>query len=259
MGTATWAGVYASVAHWRVFPVRPGDKRPQYEGWQKDATTDPAQIERYWYEGSERNVAVVCGEAFDAWDIEAAHLPRFEEWLTKHGRSLPESPLAKTGRGGIHYLTEPTGVGGNRYLYLDGVHIGELKSTGGFIVVCPSRTEGYYRWLFAPPRLTVQPAPDWLLGLLERPKTGVRYFPARLATPEDVAAVLGRLARAVTTAGEGKRNNYLYWAARQAVEEGVPARHVEVAMTTAGREAGLVGEEIEKTIESALAAESVRT
>lgn len=255
--TAEWAEVYATTAAWRVFPVKPGAKSPQYSNWQIDATCDPAQIGRYWFEGSDRNLAVVCGERFDAWDIEAAHLPRLQEWLTTTGHAFPEGPLAQTGRGGIHYLTAPTGVNGNRYLYLDGVHIGELKSTGGFILICPSQTEHYYRWLFATPGLAVAPAPDWLLGLLERPKTGTRYFPTRLATPEDVVAVLGRLARAVTTAGEGSRNNFLYWAVRRAVEEGVPARHAETALSAAGLEAGLDPEEVEKTIESALAAESV--
>lgn len=257
MDTAQWATTYASVASWRVFPVRPGDKRPAYANWQADATTDAKMIEQYWPESLDRNVAVVCGEAFDAWDIEAAHLPRFQAWLDTNGYALPESPLAQTGRGGIHLLTEPTGVAGNRYLYLDGVHIGELKSTGGFIVVCPSKTEGYYRWLFATPGLAVQSAPSWLLGLLERPKTGVKYFPTRLATPEDVVAALGRLARAVTHAGEGSRNNYLYWAMRQAIEEGVPAGHAQTALTVAGNEAGLDPDEVEKTIESALVAESV--
>lgn len=256
MGTAIWAGGYAS-AGWRVFPIRGGDKRPLYSNWQVDATSDQAMVEQYWPETLDRNIAVVAGERFDAWDIEAAHLPRFEQWLTDNDRALPESPLAKTGRGGIHYLTAPTGVAGNRYLYLDGVHIGELKSTGGFIVIAPSKTEGYYRWLMATPHLVVAPAPDWLLGLLERPRGGRKYLRSSVTTPDDAVAVLGRLAAAVTHAGEGSRNNYLYWAVRRAVEEGLPILHARRVLEAAALEAGLEAEETEKTIESALEAEAV--
>lgn len=252
--TAQWAQFYAR-AGFRSFPVWPGEKRPIYAGWQKDATTDPALLERYFR--SDPNLGLVCGEAFDAWDIEVDHVARFLEWAANRPQALPEAPIASTGRGGLHILTRPTGVDGTRKLHLDGVHIGELKSKGGFILACPSETEQMYRWTYLPDRLAVNDAPEWLLTLLERPKTGVHRFPQRLASPADVVDVLGRLAGSVRKTGEGRRNNYLYWAMRRAIEEGVPPRHARTVLTAAGRDAGLEPDEVEKTIESALEAESV--
>lgn len=227
-----------------------------YAGWQKDASVEPDLLGRYFVERG-RNIGVVCGEAFDAWDIEVEHVPAFSAWLDRNGHALPESPTASTGRGGLHFLTKPTGVDHTRKLYLEGTHIGELKSTGGFILVCPSVTEQMYRWTWMPTNARLAEAPDFLRGLLERPVAVIHRFPSRIATPDDAIAVLGRLAAAVINAGEGSRNNYLYWAVRRAVEEGIPDRHARAVLSVAGVEAGLDADEVEKTVESALVAESV--
>ena len=45
---ATWARTVYAPAGWRVFPVVAGGKKPLYKGWQRDATTDPEMIARYW-------------------------------------------------------------------------------------------------------------------------------------------------------------------------------------------------------------------
>ena len=254
---ADWADFY-STAGWRSFPVKAGEKSPMYRGWQADATTDHALIAQYWNgpEGYERNLGLVCGERFEAWDIERAHVDRFNEWMAAHGRSLPECPMAQTGRGGIHLLLAPR-VGHTRNLYLDGAHIGEVKSTGGFILACPSETEDLYRWLWLTDGLAVPDAPEWLAGLLERPVERRKYLPSRLTSPEDFRAIMGRLAGSVAHAGEGFRNNYLYWAVRRALEEGVPPERSVPVLRAAAREAGLTEDETEKTIESALQAELV--
>lgn len=257
---ADWALLYAK-AGWRSFPVTPGAKTPVYQGWLQDATTDPKLI-RQWQTPS-RNIGLVCGEAFDAWDIEGQHLGAFSEFMHRNKVELPEAPIAHTARGGIHVLTAPTGVDGTRYLYLEGQHVGELKSRGGFIVACPSVFQdkdgatGDYIWANLPKRLATPEAPAWLRSLLERPVRLRKTLPTRLASPDDVAAVLGRLAGSVTHAGEGRRNNYLYWAVRRAVEEGVPAQYAEKVLSAAAEEAGLDPDETAKTIESAIGAESI--
>lgn len=253
--TAEWGLQYAA-AGWRVFPIVPGEKRPVYKNWQKDATTDPALIGRYWPEALHRNIAVPTGEVFDAWDIEAAHVDAFATWMKLHDYVLPEVPLAKTGRGGIHILTEPTGVNGSRYLYLNGTHIGELKSTGGFILVCPSVTTGQYSWTWAPDQLRVQPAPAWLLTLLEKPKGATHRFKTRIATVEDGMKALGALVTTIENLGEGKRNNYLYWAMRRAIEEGIPPRLAAQALRQAAVRSGLDDHEAKQTLRSAYDAES---
>lgn len=252
--TVDWALLYAQ-AGWRSFPVKPGGKTPVYKNWQADATVDPNLIGRY-FAPEDRNIGLVCGEAFDAWDIEVAHITAFAEFEHRNG-GLPPAPVASTGRGGVHILTAPTGVDGTRYLYLDGKHIGELKSRGGFIVAAPSETEDQYVWTSLPPRLAVPEAPHWLRGLLERPEKLRKTLPTRIASPEDAAAVLGQLTASVLRAGEGKRNNYLYWAVRRAIEEGIPGEKAIRVFEAAGLEAGLEADEVEKTVHSALDAESI--
>lgn len=256
-----WGLLYA-LAGFRCFPIKAAGKSPIYRNWQADATLDPKMIRQYFPPGTDRNVGLVCGEAFDAWDIEVDHIDRFSSWMYRQSPALIEAPTASTGRGGIHILTQPTGVDGSRNLYLDGTHIGELKSRGGFILVCPSETEQQYVWLNMPPKMALPEAPLWLRGLLERPVALRKTLPTRLASPDDVVAVLGRLAGSVAHHSEGGRNNYLYWATRRAVEEGIPVKHVVTAMRAAAIEAGLDQDEqgpagIEKTIESAINAESI--
>ncbi len=257
-----WALLYAR-AGWRSFPVTAQKKTPIYKNWQKDATTDPKMVRQYFPPGTERNIGLVCGEAFDAWDIEGQHLAAFSEYLRRHGvDEITNAPVASTARGGVHVLTTPTGVDGTRYLYLDGNHIGELKSRGGFVVACPSvfvddKTTGDYVWVNMPRRLATPEAEPWLLALLERPVRLRKTLPTPIASPDDAVAVLGRLAASVAHAGEGRRNNYLYWAVRRAIEDGIPADETIKALRASAVEAGLDEDETEKTIESAIGAESV--
>jgi hypothetical protein len=220
-----------------------------YSGWQRDATIDPAQITRYWRAEPGPNIGVVCGEAFDAFDIESTHLEALRAWMEHDRRRLPRTPLARTGRGGIHILVAPTGIGGSRDLRLDGVHVGELKSMGGFIVVCPSLTAGRYRWLRTPDEVGLAAAPDWLTALARRTQV-VRRVPSG-GDPRPARRGLDALARAIATAGVGRRNKVLYWAMRRAEEEGVPTREAASALGRTALEAGLDEREVRCTIRSA--------
>lgn len=256
--TVDWALGYARLS-WRVFPVWPGEKRPIYKGWPEGATTDEKMVRQYFTADPTRNIGIVCGEAFDAWDIEVEHLPALTAWMHENKHWFPEAPLAQTGRGGTHLLTQPTGVNRTRQLHLNGTHIGELKSAGGFIVVAPSVTDAPYRWTYAPPKMALPRLEDdhWLRGLLERPKAAVHRFKSRLTSPDEIAAVLGQLGGAVIHAGEGGRNNYLYWAMRTALEENVPAKQAGNVLAAAGLQAGLDEHEVHATIRSAYDAEGI--
>jgi hypothetical protein len=214
---AEWGSGYIRCG-WRVFPVKPHEKSPVYNGWQKDATLDPEMVRRYFPAGLDRNIGVVCGEAFDAWDIEVQHLVAFGALWGKN--LLPETPIAQTGRGGLHILTQPTGIGHTRKLYLDGTHIGELKSAGGFILVCPSVTESQYLWRWAPDQMALAPAPTWLLDLVQAPKKP-RSAPAwqqgSISPATDILPLVG----AVRKSHEGDRNAVLHWAANRACDDGI--------------------------------------
>jgi hypothetical protein len=251
MTAQEWALRYASLG-WRVFPVVAGGKRPLYRGWQRGATTDPEQVARYWRADPGPNIGIVCGATFDAFDIEAEHLPAFVAAMRADGLWLPATPVARTGRGGIHILTRTTGIDAGRDITLGGVHIGELKSRGGFIVACPSVTTGPYRWRFDPMVYQPADAPAWLVDLARRERRRSDRLPAAVMSAAHGRRRLDALTRGVRRAPVGRRNNVLYWAVRRALEEGIPARYAELALTRAGEAAGLDRTEVARTVASAI-------
>ena len=176
---------------WRAFPVMAAGKRPAFgDSWPDLATTDDAQLRTWWRPGSRLNLGLVAGEAFDVFDLEAEHLPRFRTFLA--GRLPPLTPVARTGRGGLHIYVRPTGIRANRRLYLDGIHVGELKSTRGYVLAAPSVTTGRYAWLW-PPETPLGEAPDWLLGIVGKPVPAERSVPwrqASLAPASDLAPLV---------------------------------------------------------------------
>jgi hypothetical protein len=254
--TRRWAYVYADLG-WRVFPVVPGEKRPMYAGWQRDATTDHDLVNRWWRRDPAPNIGVVTGEAFVAFDIEAQHLDRFRAALTTQLAPLPATPIARTGRGGVHILARVPfieggrAIEGGRDLYLGGVHIGELKAQGGFIVAAPSVTRGAYGWHVAPEDALVADAPDWLLRLVaSRPKV-VHRAPARLG-PSRALALAAALYRVVADAPEGRRNDLLFWASCRVAERGLDAEAATDVLLAAALRAGLDEREARATIASGL-------
>lgn len=246
---AAWAASYAA-AGWRVFPAY--GKVPAFKGWQQAATTDPTLLNRWWPRDDDSNVAAVTGESFDVFDIEVEHLPALLAHMRAGGRSLPSTPIANTGRGGLHIFTRPIGVDGTRRLFLDGTHIGELKSKGGLVLVCPSVTERQYTWRFAPAGMALAEAPDWLAALVDRTRTATRapWRQASLAPRSDLAP----LERTVRRAEMHNRNAALHWAACRAVEKGVPealAQEVLFAASVAAEPTALRKRQARATIRSA--------
>lgn len=226
-----WAVAY-SAAGLRVVPQ--AGKRPLLRDWPNRASADEATIRAWWSRRPDADIGVLAGERFDAFDIEGEHA---EAVLAD--RELPRTPIVETPSGGVHIWVKPLGLG-NRRLLFHGVHVGELKGARSLVTVPPSRTEkGEYRWRIAPSGLAVAPAPEWLLGLVERPAPlPPPVFRGRMPNPEVGLKRLDALARAVASAGVGQRNALTYWAMRRALEEGAPP---DVAVDVIGRAAAAAG------------------
>ncbi len=241
------ARAYAALG-WRVYPVERGGKRPLYAGWLGDATTDPVPIGRVWRSDiGTPNIGVVAGERVDVIDIEAQHVAAFREAASS--RRLPAKPTGRSGRGGLHLYVTPLGLG-TRRLMLDGVHIGELKGSGG-VLVPPSVTTGPYTWLLAPTDVPIAPATGWLGGLADRPRPEWPRPAGRLSPSRAVALVAG-LYRVVAGAAEGERNAMLFWASSRAAEHGVDRAAAAEILLVAARKAGLPEPEALATISSGL-------
>ena len=244
-----WALAYAALG-WRVFPVVPGGKRPLFPGWQRDATTDPQLIGRYWRSEPGPNIGLICGEAFDAYDVERPHLRGLAEWMGLNDYRMPTTPIARTGRGGVHILVRAGDAPGHA-LRLRGARIGELKARGGFIVACPSRTTGDYWWHRAPEDASLDPAPPWLRSLVATTTRADQADSKRTVGPARGEPRLAALARAVRGSREGTRNDVLYWAMRRALDDGIPASVASTVLARMAAEAGLEDREISATIGSA--------
>ena len=245
---ASVALAYAALG-WRVYPVERGGKRPLYQGWLADATTDPVRIRRWWRsDAGAPNVGVVAGERFDVLDIEADYVAAFCD--AARTRGLLPTPTARSGRGGLHVYVAPLGLG-TRHLLLGGIHIGELKGSGG-VVVPPSVTDRPYSWLRPPSDTPVAKAPDWVRGLVRAPAPAAFRRSGRLSPSRAVALVAG-LYRVVAEAAEGERNGLLFWAACRVADHGVDRAAATDILLSAALRAGLPEREARATIASGLA------
>jgi hypothetical protein len=124
-----------------------------------DATTNPAQLGRWWRRWPHANLGLATGIIFDALDIDGpAGLAALRQLARAAGLRLP-GPLVATGGGGWHYWFAPTGLGNRPPRGLAGV---DWRGRGGAVLAPPSRhaSGGTYRWLrpFDQPPLPEVPA-----------------------------------------------------------------------------------------------------
>jgi putative DNA primase/helicase len=261
MSSATFLEAAVPLARrgWPVFPLKPRDKLPLTEHGLHDATSDENQIRAWAERWPNANVGVRTEEivAIDVDDADA-----FRELLAQHGAEVPRTATVSTGKGFHLLFAAPAGarIRNSAAKLAAGI---DVRARGGYVVgpgsVHPSGRA--YRWVDdrEPAQL-----PEWLLELLvERKNATNGHTPAALASDHLGTTAYGRRAleeetRAVASAPEGARNDTLNRASfsiGQLVAGGeVAAGEARAALALAGANAGLRSAEIEKTIESGLAA-----
>ena len=92
---------------WPVHPLTPRDKTPLTK-WKEAATTDEAQIRRWWEKWPDANIGIPTGrpETFDVADFDGTDsLPVYEQFC----RDNPGLPQVLTGGGGHHVLCATAG------------------------------------------------------------------------------------------------------------------------------------------------------
>jgi hypothetical protein len=181
---------YARTYGWAVFPLhsprnngrcschRPDcgnvGKHPRTEHGVDDATTDPAQIERWWAMHPDANIGIAMGRrsGVAALDIDPRNGGEdgLDTLVDTHGR-LPETVQSRTGGGGDHYLFAypadlPPDVTfrSGKVADVSGV---DFKADGGYIVAPPSvHASGRpYAWEASsrPGEVPMAPCPAWLV------------------------------------------------------------------------------------------------
>jgi hypothetical protein len=161
---------------WHVFPCAPRGKQPFGKLAPRgvyDATTDESLIRSWFKPHSTLNLAIACGASglavLDV-DTRDGKIGDEELGLLERGHStLPHTPRAITGSGGLHYLFRAP----NQKLRngpLRECRNVEMKAAGGYVLAAPSihpDTRREYAWDIGalPSETPLAEMPEWLIDL----------------------------------------------------------------------------------------------
>lgn len=239
---------------WRVFPLMVGQKIPavpKTEGGRGclDATDDEEIIGKWARRYPRANIGLACGEPSRVLVIDFDPRNGSDESVARlRARKQLFTPTvtARTANGGTHlyYAFEPS-LKNSKSVLAPGI---DVKTTGGYVVAPPSVLEGNrrYVWAVSPLGGDLPRLPRWALEALKPKPQPVLAYNSKDA-PKDVS----HLADFVSKAGEGRRNNVLFWAACRAAETGQLDGAAAEALLNAARSSGLDKIDAEKTINSA--------
>ncbi len=170
---------------WRVVPIAPGEKYPRgLPSWQTTATDDLNTI-RSWWQGDYRNhgVGIVCGADSALWvlDVDISDNKNGSDTLAlliSEWGPLPETIVAHTGGGGLHYYfawPDELVTNGNAR------HLGpglDIRGEGGFVVAPPTIHPNGRRYEWWPNRdpwsVEAAQAPSWLMNIICPPEEATR-------------------------------------------------------------------------------------
>jgi Bifunctional DNA primase/polymerase, N-terminal/Primase C terminal 1 (PriCT-1) len=239
----------------KVFPLRPRDKRPATVNGLKAATGDSAQIERWWHEQPECNVAIATGAVSGVFvlDVDNGDCRDGEAALSKleaqHG-NLPATVESITGTGGRHLFFKMP----DRDLRNSASRLAsnlDIRANGGYVVAPPSLHPcgRAYCWSVDSAR-EFAAAPDWLLDKIAAPST----------TTQTTAALPAQTWCDLILEGvdEGRRNESIARLAGHLLRHRVDAAvvlEICIAFSDARFRPPLSGDEILATVDSIAARE----
>ena len=191
-------------------------KHPRLNDWPKHATSDAEQVAELWDQFPNANVGIATGaiSGFFCLDVDPdkGGADSLAALVAQHG-DLPETPRARTGSGGTHYLFDlpdfvVTNSAGRVGLGLD------VRGDGGQIVVAPSvSSKGAYTWIASPFDVRLAPAPAWLLEKIRTstsasakpvaPAVRGEFPPATPQVLDEARAALARHGPAIDGQGGG--------------------------------------------------------
>jgi len=212
-------------------PCAPRDKRPLI-AWRRFQNQAPTaeQIESWWTQWPDANVALVLGRGIFAVDLDGDGA---EMLLLDQNVDLPETaPRVRTGAGQHTYLAADVEIANRTALLSTGGHKPQvdIRGTGGYVLAPPSihPSGSVYEWL-EPLSIPPPQAPASLLQLLARPSAPAPA-PAQSSEAQPVTASGSTqprwIAEALKGVGEGQRDDTCARLAGYFVGKGVAAEIV---------------------------------
>ena len=193
-----------------IFPLQGRGKSPATAHGLNDWTDNPDDVESYWRDHPKANIGIACGTpsggllVFD-FDVDEEKdkdgLSTLNEWEKVHGE-LPETVVAITGSGGMHYLyhTDRTNIhpSANPELGVD------IRCDGSYIVAPPSvHPNGRrYEWQDSPHDMPIFTANGAVYDFLD-------YVQRNGGVDEDGKKPNGKFSLPEVIE-KGKRDNVLY-------------------------------------------------
>jgi hypothetical protein len=217
------AALHYAALGWPVHPLIPRTKIPATNNGLRDATTDQAQIKKWWRDRPNSNVGILAPIDVLILDLDKKHGKDGIAEINKH--APPGEELSQKAWGGPWERT-PTGGGAHVPMrwpegvppiktasdVLPGVDIRGLDNA--YIVASPSKIkEGAYRWLSRPGKPSDVPmAPHWIVNLLSevKPKPKQRAaqsFAQQIESTHE--SVLDECVSSLMSAQSGARNETL--------------------------------------------------
>lgn len=237
--------------------LKPGEKDPLTHHGFYDATTDADQINRWFDQWPEANIALRTGDVFDVLDVDGPnllHATNGVPWCHSIEASTPH---------GWHFYYRPTGLG-RKIRFTDDC---DWLGAAGYVVAPPSRLAdgGRYDWVhFDLDHL--QEAPPELVDLVRRGRRGKHQPPWESDLVPDLAEIEDAcrgwspegIVRVMERSVEGNRNDLLNWCAHSLgtdvstgkVPDTSALHDALTALASAASAAGLGDAEIRRTIES---------
>jgi hypothetical protein len=258
-------GVANGSCNCRVADCASPGKHPRVAAGLRSASTDPAQIERWWQRSPSSNIGVRTGaeSGLVVLDIDPSHggSRSIKTLIDRHGE-LSAVPRVRTGSGGWHLFFAHPGEPVRNSAGRLGAGL-DVRGDGGYVIAPPSEhvSGGHYRWEIEAAALP--PLPDWLFTLLNRPTDVVptRQFGPDLGgrdTTSWARAALDAEIRGVRSAPQGSRNMTLNRSAfclGQIVGAGLLDQHsVEGLLVDAGVSIGVGERETIMTVRSGMRA-----
>jgi hypothetical protein len=210
------AVLYYAQIGWPVFPLHGKIPFKDSQGY-KDATVNRQQIQMWWSQHPTANIGLATGERSGVivLDIDPPEGYYSLKRLQSSYSPLPDTRKSGTANKGLHYFFEYPNDG-HTYkndVGLNGLEGVDIRATGGYVVLPPSKLYGRLSYKWGNPDAPIAALPIWLRDLMLEVQQKREEIPQGLRFVSSSGEYW--LAQALHKAYIGNRNAIGFWMACQ--------------------------------------------